>query len=94
MQEFLPISVLHKIITRRVVMYYRYYKSKQIILYFRKLYNYYFFYRYSCLIKGRERIILTGATSFLNIIFSRDDFRQVRDYTYIKKEACIKDIKS
>ncbi|TGZ49167.1 Uncharacterized protein DBV15_11395, partial [Temnothorax longispinosus] len=32
---------------------------------------------YSCLIKSSERTILAGATSFLNIIFSHDNFKQV-----------------
>ncbi|XP_012530927.1 uncharacterized protein LOC105833618 [Monomorium pharaonis] len=32
---------------------------------------------YSCLTKGKERTILANATSFLNIIFSHDDFKQI-----------------
>ncbi|XP_077269468.1 FIGNL1-interacting regulator of recombination and mitosis isoform X1 [Temnothorax americanus] len=32
---------------------------------------------YSCLIKSSERTILAGATSFLNIIFRHDNFKQV-----------------
>lgn len=44
--------------------------------------------------KSSERAILAGATSFLNLIFNRDDFRQVcNPYVIAHKVPDIKETK-
>lgn len=47
----------------------------------KRLYKNYFCHRYSCfsLTKADERTISINGTSFLDIIFNHDDFKQVRD---------------